>query len=398
MNRSIACKNRNKKNWLVIALLTITNFLSFSYIELKTYQLFHLVILSYFLYVIIANKPSKVKLEHRKFVIAMMFLPMFSLYTCKIFHQQDYLLSIIIYRMHFGWLIYYVLLIKKVPEKIVINAISIIGILFAIITICQQLTYPFAPFGMRTLGTDYTKFINGEVERRFGLYRFLLEGSVYAIYLYFIELSDSVKSWKRILFLFLILISIFAQGSRQFLFSVLFATCFFYYKNNKRLAIFAGLILSLSIIINLTILKNSAFELTSDFEDGRSFSYIYYFNELIKSPLLILFGNGLPHSNAAGNIPIYIDGRQPTISDIGLLGTVYYWGCLYVGCYLLLMFRFLFNKHLDTKYKCMIIAVLIPSWVGTPLWEIQGMISQAILIYLCDLNIYQNKTKKVLFI
>ena len=56
-----------------------------------------------------------------------------------------------------------------------------------------------------------------------------------------------------------------------------------------------------------------------------------------------------------------------------------------------LCLKLFFNKHLDFGYKAVILSFLLPTWVASPLWEINGMLLQALLIYMCDRNIVKNK-------
>ena len=131
---------------------------------------------------------------------------------------------------------------------------------------------------------------------------------------------------------------------------------------------------------------------SEDLETGRSFSYIYYFNEYISNPLSIFLGNGVGHeSSEYGSDVIYFDNHRVILSDIGMMGTLYYWGIIYVLTYFIAVFRFLKNRYLDSHLKAIMLTPILVSWISTPLWEFGGIIFQALLFYYCDINIKKNK-------
>lgn len=77
-----------------------------------------------------------------------------------------------------------------------------------------------------------------------------------------------------------------------------------------------------------------------------------------------------------------------------MLGTLYYWGIIYVLTYFVAIFRFLGNKYLDIHIKAIMLAPILVSWISTPLWEFGNMIFQALLFYYADINIINNKSLK----
>ena len=133
---------------------------------------------------------------------------------------------------------------------------------------------------------------------------------------------------------------------------------------------------------------------SEDLEGGRAHSYLYYWINFVDNWMSFMMGNGVGHeSSVYGNTKEYIGGKVVILSDIGILGTAYLWGIFYVLCYYTLCLKLFFNKHLDFGYKAVILSFLLPTWVASPLWEINGMLLQALLIYMCDRNIVKNKNR-----
>lgn len=136
----------------------------------------------------------------------------------------------------------------------------------------------------------------------------------------------------------------------------------------------------------------SLLDVQDDYEEGRSFSYAYYSQEYLSNWMSILFGNGLGHkSSIYGNTIEYFEGKRVILADIGILGTLYYWGAIYVFTYIVLLLRLFFSKWLATSYKSYIVYIFLRLLVITPLWEFAGMVEQGLFVYLCFANINKNK-------
>lgn len=386
--------------WLLFILIASINFWSFSWLDLKIYQYIHLIVLAYILFVVL--KKCRVKIPdciHCKEVFLMMVLPLLSVYSCYILHGQSITSSLIVYRMHLGWLLYFVLWYKKVTELTIYKVILFIAVGYSLLTIIQQVTYPFAPFGDRTLGTAQALYRGGEVERRFGFYRYALEGVSYAVISFILLIDQKMKSkynCKQKFLISILIIGIIAAGNRQTIAATFISCCylyFFYSKSKNRILI---LLVAITIMFTLymysDVLLGKLGNFSEDLEGGRAHSYLYYWINFVDNWMSFMMGNGVGHeSSVYGNTKEYIGGKVVILSDIGILGTAYLWGIFYVLCYYTLCLKLFFNKHLDLGYKAVILSFLLPTWVASPLWEINGMLLQALLIYMCDRNIVKNK-------
>lgn len=387
-------------NWLLFTAVFSTNLWTLTWFDLKFYQYFHLLIMVFFIWNIVKNTNKKLEQGFSKpFITALLLLPLLSVYSCKVLHEQSITASLTVWRMHLGWLLYFILWYKKINEQQCIKIICCIGIIYALITLGQQITYPFAPFGSRTIGSGYTENLaGGIVEKRMGFYRFGIEGVSYAVAALFICIAKRVNYQHLKLLILCLILSIIACGNRQTMVSVFVAYCYYLlYRNNVKYKI--GYIILISCLILFLysfkdVLFGSLANVSEDLESGRSFSYIYYFNDYISNPLSIFFGNGVGHeSSAYGSEAIYFDNKRVILADIGMVGTLYYWGAIYVLTYFTAVFRLLKNKYLDIHIKAIMLAPILVSWISTPLWEFGGMIGQALLFYYCDINIKNNKLK-----
>lgn len=267
------------------------------------------------------------------------------------------------------------------------------GLVFMTIALVQQITYPFAPFGSRTIGTAYeTEFLGG-VERRFGFYRFGIGGSYYLFLLILLVVSEKIVVKKALVpLLFLAALPV---GSRGYLLGVTVGGSLYYLRKQK---LYKKIFYLLAVMVSFLVIYEFVDRLigdfdkvTTDFNEGRLNSYTYYWIESTKNYLSFFGGNGVEHGKFYDKI--YYMGQRVFLSDIGLLGTLYRWGALYVSFFLLYMVRLLMNKNLDYNYKCFVAGVFASIWVNNFLWEIGSFTFLGMFAYLCETNIRLNKLR-----
>ena len=384
--------------WLLFTIVFSINLWALVWFDIKFYQYIHLFIMLFFIWNVIINTNKRLdQCFSKPFVLALLLLPLLSVYSCKVLHNQSITASLIVWRMHIGWLLYFILWYKKINEQQCIKIICYIGIIYTLITLVQQITYPFAPFGERTIGSGYIENVaGGAIEKRLGFYRFMVGGISYAIAAFFICLAKKAHYKHMNLLVLCLVIGIIACGNRQTMASVFVAYWFYVlYRNNIKYRIVYTILIVCIILFLYSFretLLGSLANVSEDLETGRSFSYIYYFNEYISNPLSIFLGNGVGHeSSEYGSDVIYFDNHRVILSDIGMMGTLYYWGIIYVLTYFIAVFRFLKNRYLDSHLKAIMLTHILVSWISTPLWEFGGIIFQALLFYYCDINIKKNK-------
>ena len=196
-----------------------------------------------------------------------------------------------------------------------------------------------------------------------------------------------------------LIVSIIASGNRQTIFAVFLSICYylFYNRNLKHklpilLAISAFVLV---IYIYADVWFGALVNIQSDYNEGRAGSVTFFWSQVTDNWLSFLFGNGLGHkSSTYGNTIYYTEnGRKAIFSDIGILGTMYLWGILYVATYYILAIRTLSNRFLSVQFKAILLYFIVASPIAPFLFEIEGLFLQGLLFYLCDLNIQENKNK-----
>lgn len=389
---------KNTPVWLVVSLILLNNFWSFTGLELKIYQYAHLVVLAYFVYVVLVGRKSVEipKGTHSLWIILLLLTPLLSVYSGHILLGRHISDSLIVYRMHLGFMLYFVLWYKQVTMKQLMSVFMILGFGYAFLTIAQQVTFPFAPFGMRAGASGYVSDHGGEVERRLGFYRFEIMGVLCAIVLSVMVFTKEIKlpMWqKAILF-----VSLVASGNRRVIGISGLAMGLCWFLNNKSYKRFLYLALALVVF---WLIYTFRFELfgslanwSEDLEDGRGHSYEYYLSVALSDPMATWMGWGLPHEgDGSRNIfETYIDGKPVVLADIGLVACFFYWGIFYVISLVGLFLSLALNKNLDGALKSVAIGILAFLWIYFISWEMNGTSFIAMFAYACDLSI-ANKRK-----
>lgn len=389
---------KNTPVWLVVSLILLNNFWSFTGLDLKIYQYAHLVVLAYFVYVIVVGRKSVEipKGTHSLWMILLLLTPLLSVYSGHILLGRHISDSLIVYRMHLGFMLYFVLWYKQVTMKQLMSVFMILGFGYAFLTIAQQVTFPFAPFGMRAGASGYVSDHGGEVERRLGFYRFEIMGVLCAIVLSVMVFTKEIKlpMWqKAILF-----VSLVASGNRRVIGISGLAMGLCWFLNNKSYKRFLYLALALVVF---WLIYTFRFELfgslanwSEDLEDGRGHSYEYYLSVALSDPMATWMGWGLPHEgDGSRNIfETYIDGKPVVLADIGLVACFFYWGIFYVISLVGLFLSLALNKNLDGALKSVAIGILAFLWIYFISWEMNGTSFIAMFVYACDLSI-ANKRK-----
>lgn len=383
--------------WLVICLILLNNFWSFTGLDLKVYQYAHLMVLAYFVYIIaIGRKTVKIpKGTHSLWMICLMLTPLLSVYSSYILLGRHVADSLIVYRMHLGFLLYFVLWYKQVTMKQLMQIFIILGFGYAFLTIVQQVTFPFAPFGMRAGASEYVSAHGGEVERRLGFYRFEIMGVLCAIVLAVMVFTKEIKlpMWQKII----LFVSLVASGNRRVIGISALAMGLCWFLNNKSYKRFLYLALAL---VAFWIVYTFRFEIfgslanwSEDLEEGRGHSYDYYLACALSDSMATLMGWGLPHEgDGSRNIfESYIDGKPVVLADIGLVACFFYWGIFYIISLVGLFLSLALNKNLDGALKSVAIGILAFLWIYFISWEINGTSFIAMFAYACDLSIIKKR-------
>ena len=379
--------------WFYLCLFSMTSFFDYQGIELKFVQYVHLVFICFFIYDSFLKHREKVfDKSFYRLIILMAFLPLLSVIPAYLLHGQAVTDTLVVHRMHLGWLIFFVLNNRSFSEKQIFKGMFMIGMVSTFIFLAEQITYPYTPFGLRgAMAQDVIDSGRG-VERRFGFYRLFVSGSEFLAPLFFLSIANVIKVKKWVLVM--MVVAFLGTGTRTILASM--AVSFSYLLLSDRNIKHRNLLITLSLFVGAIVYLNfngifgRLANVSDAYEYGREHSYIYYFAEYIRNPLSILLGNGLPRGDSFETV--YINYKPVVITDIGIVANLYLWGLIYVATMFGFIIYFLFSPRLDKPYKAYLIMKICEAPVLLPVWEIASTTLWGIFFYLCYLNI-QSKHK-----
>ena len=389
--------NDNTPVWLVVCLILLNNFWSFTGFDLKFYQICHLFVLVYFIYIIVHCRKSIIipKSSHKVWILMLIITPLLSIISGYVLLGRSFFDSFVVYRMHLGYLLYFVLWYKKVTMGQLIKVISIVAFGYVFLTLFQQVTYPsVAPFGNRAAASPFAAAHGGFMERRLGFYRFDIMGVLYAVVLAVLVFSKRVK--MPVVLKVLLFVSIIASGNRRIIFitGIGVSLCWFLKTKSykKWLYLFVGLsLLGIAYTFRYELFGDLA-NWEEDLENGREHSYVYYFAMSLYEPMATWMGWGVSRDGDGTSdfFDKYVEGKTVILADIGLVACLFYWGLLYVISLVGLFVSLSLNKRIFAPFRSIALGILAILWVYFISWEVNGSSFIALLVYACDLSIVEN--------
>lgn len=345
-------------NFIVFAILIGSIRLwSFAYIPDRVFDFFEFVIVLITIF-LLADKWSKVKrkkLLFRNNVKYFIIIPLISSFGAYFYHKQEFYWSLIELRIIFFWLFYFLLHAYDVSESKIIKLTIKIGVIWALINVIQQFTFPFYLFRI-DVGAGGEDSMDAFI--RDGLLRFRISGHQYGIFLVFFSFYYYLQTRKKILILYVFigLFGFYYYGTRQILFGILFGLllCPFLMRGASfHFSIIFLFIGGLILIYNIDLLfgsfiKKSNEQLSSE-DYIRFLSADFYFNEFWpKDDWFSRFiGNGQPQ-----NLSLYgkeindiITDMKFFSSDVGIIGGYNKFGVFYVVNVLFSNFKGIFYTY-----------------------------------------------------
>ncbi|MEN2400557.1 hypothetical protein GKZ90_0012265 [Flavobacterium sp. MC2016-06] len=316
---------------------------SFVYIPDRVFDFFEFAIVFITIF-LLANKWSKLKrkdLLFRKNVKYFILIPLISSFGAYFYHKQEFYWSLIELRIIFFWLFYFLLHAYDISESKIIKLTVKIGVIWALINIIQQFTFPFYLFRIDA-GAGGEDSIDAFI--REGLLRFRISGQQYGMFLVFFSFYHFLKTRKKILILYVIigLLGFYYYGTRQFLFGILIGLviCAFLVRGSSFhfsllfLLIGGGLLIYNMDLLFGSLIKKSNEQLSSE-DYIRFLSADFYLNQFWpKDDWFSRFiGNG-----QSQNLSLY--GKEMNSinsdlkffsSDVGIIGGYSKFGVFYVA-------------------------------------------------------------------
>ncbi|RZL46161.1 MAG: hypothetical protein EOP00_15820, partial [Pedobacter sp.] len=342
--------------FIYIGLVSLISFHFWSYhgIPERIYQILEILVSTSLLFICLLNF-EKLKNSFSQFkinVLLFISLPLLSMFAAMAFHGQSLFLSFFALKTIFFWLLYYVLHIFNIPVIKLVKLMTFIGVTWALITIIQNYTYPHFWFYNRN-GEDDQEFI------RAGKYRFMIDPLHFGLFIILYFYNQYLLTKRSILFTFVIigLVGFYYYTTRQFIVGAVACMVIAYISQEGKNKIFSMLIIAITCGL-LVYLKDLLFgeyiEITSDqlnsSDDIRLLSLNFWLFEYWPNWITVLIGNGFEHSSSNyGKEMLKVNleyGYYRT--DIGIFGTLSYFGIFYVINLLASLFKGLRNKYYTT--------------------------------------------------
>lgn len=306
--------------------------------------------------------------------------------------------------LYYGLAFYYLLNIWKASPSFIIKTVSLFCVIWVVIEVGQQFTYPVYWFAGRA-EDEYL----GTLENRMGLWRFYIWGVDFVMLAWSIYYARFLGKSKQVVKYCVILALVFAVGllcycSRKhigaFLLSI-FAGIILGKKNNSAVRI-SLVALGISVLLytylnSFLIMSQEATEGQSTGEDFiRMVSLDFFIHDFGTSSLYPFFGTGFGSvslGNYLSQLKEYYHFYQ---SDVGIIGYYSQVGLVGVSAIIYYIYVFIRNwKYIDVEYKLFFIMkfmlVVFDFWM---MWAV-GIVAYGVFLYLLNENIKYNKLKLV---
>jgi hypothetical protein len=380
-----------------IIFLVFINFWSFRPIEEYYKHIELLITLGICFFFLFSHKKFHKQMHFKYYVLLFMLLPFLSVISCYFIHGQAIYLTVFALRLHFCWLFYFILHYIQMSVREILKIYIFIACVWVLLEVIQQFTYPIYYF--------YTRLRPGEewVGIRGGIYRYMITGTFYAVFVLLYYLQNSYMSNKKktnLFFLLFFLTGIYLNMTRQIMVAILF--CLFItpfmvnmIKPAKKIRYVLGIICVLVLIYyfrnNLwgEELTETTTEQINDEDYVRFASFRFYLNYWDHWSCFI-FGNGLYHKTSLyGKYMDYVEKDLGLFRwDVGIIGELSSYGIIYIVTYLLFCFYFFYKyRDIELYLKLYFIFTLMIVILVFPFRNGHEFIFFSTFLYLCDLSL-----------
>lgn len=302
--------------------------------------------------------------------------------------------------LFYGLAFYYMLNIWRVDPRCLIRIITFFCVIWVVLEIVQQFTYPLYWFAGRK-ESEYT----GALENRMGLWRFYIWGVDFVMIawcVYFTKFLKKAKinSRKNIILALLFAVGLFCYGSRKHIAALLISIVVAFLFGKKRgskikfLLVIFGLALVTFIFMDSFMSMNSEISERQGMGDDfiRLLAADYFINNFAESNLYYLFGTGFGSELLTSQIDYAKDTFNFYQADVGIIGYFSQVGIVGVSAIIFYFYRFFKNwKYIDIEYKMFFImkAIMLffDFWM---MWSV-GVVAYGVFLYLLNANIRKNK-------
>lgn len=388
--------------FITLLLITLyTKFLSFLAFNTLLWDRVSRITSAIILIFLFLNSGFKNKYPLSKMVKGFIIIPFISIIPAYVLHNQSFSDSFVTTFLYVTYVFFFLLTYFDIDDKKLIKFCLFLGIMYCIIVIVQQFTYPKFWFGN-----------NDESERnistRNGMLRFGIWGSEFVILLFFYCYEKCLTN-KKILYpiigFLLALVGIYLMSTRQILAASIFCCLLGLLFTKKIKFSYFILIAVIGYFINsyYDVLFSDYIEKTNTEDwslEARLLSYKFYGIEYNKDSLLaFLLGNGMNRLSTSYGQEIYrmenLFGESMGLyrADIGYVGIYSWFGIFYI---LAITYFFYYTwkkrKYIDLYLKLYIWYMLT---TGIMLhhfgYKMYTIVISCIIFYLIEKSIQRNK-------
>lgn len=295
-------------------------------------------------------------------------------------------------------LIYFILYFNQVQEEHLIKVMLVLTIIITSILFIQQITFPFAPFGLKSIEdvqnpNDIIEIRNGLIRYRIASHTFLL----FTAFFYWDKLSRQIKITSIIAFGIAIL-GIYLLLTKQLIATAIItiSISILLIRNTKIKVITFCLLITLCFVgfiykdILFGEMIDSAKEQASE-DDIRVLSAYFFLDKILSNPIGLILGNGYPTL-----LEQWGERNGYWVSDVGIIGETFLYGIIYISVYIQILWKtYKYRKRLPLYIKMYIISTLLISIMIFPYRVNYEFITWAIVLYICDLYINKSPLKLI---
>ncbi|MCE7059782.1 hypothetical protein [Dyadobacter sp. CY343] len=299
-------------------------------------------------------------------------IPLISALGAAAFHGQELHWSVSVIRTNFFWLLYFVVRVFNIDTKRIVYLIATIGVIWCIITIVQQFTYPMILFYNRD-GEDGQELLRGNI------YRFMIDPHYFGVFMTIYFYCESLRKQKFVYMLFVLLglAGLYYFGTRQVAAAVLGCMAIFTLSLKGRTQIMAlGVALALSCFAYAfsDVLFGSFVELTNDQlnsneDDIRNIAADFFLFDYWPHWMTVFTGNGMENHNSHYGMEMLRMNQELGLyrSDVGLIGAFNLFGIFYVINILWVNIKGISSRYYtgETKYlRLFFVYSLVLVWIS----------------------------------
>lgn len=305
-------------------------------------------------------------------------------------------------RLTHGLFLYFVLRCWKYDPQKLMKIITIISVIWVILEIGQQFTYPDFWFSGRY-------FIWGTLNVRMDLYRFYIWGVdfvmiafSYWFYIFMKNFSDIKKNYFFFLISIILMAGLFCYCSRKHIYAVIFLIIYYIFrlKGKKKIAslFFGGVLLVVLYLYFFEDFMEMDAEASSAQGTGEDFirwiEAKYFLFDFSNSPLYPIWGVGLEAGGRLSKILNDLSDLHFYQADVGIIGYYSKFGLLGVSSIIWYIIYFIKNNATITLWLhgffiMKLMLIVFDFWA---IWDV-GMTAYAVFLYFLYCNLKSNRTK-----